>query len=74
MDLTMYACLLCCTVDTIPDEGVQNMLFPQLGKAGMPYAKSVPNLRTINGSQPDPGDLFDRRWLFEVLRHYHAPS
>ena len=36
------------------------MLFPQLGKAGIPYAKSVPNLRVVHGSQPDPGDLFDR--------------
>jgi hypothetical protein len=36
------------------------MLFPQLGKAGMPYAKSVPSLLAVHGSQPDPGDLFDR--------------
>lgn len=35
------------------------MLFPQLGQAGTPYAKSVPNINTIHGSQPDPGDLFD---------------
>lgn len=35
------------------------MLFPQLGQAGTPYAKSVPNKSTIHGSQPDPGDLFD---------------
>lgn len=39
------------------------MLFPQLGKAGMPYAKSVPNLLAVHGSQPDPGDLFDRENL-----------
>jgi hypothetical protein len=35
------------------------MLFPQLGQAGTPYAKTVPNISPIHGSQPDPGDLFD---------------
>lgn len=45
----------------------QNMLFPQLGKAGMPYAKSVPNVRAVHGSQPDPGDLFDRENLGVIV-------
>ncbi|MCJ1402641.1 hypothetical protein MMC11_005861 [Xylographa trunciseda] len=41
------------------DGSVNNAHFPQLGKAGTPYAKSVPSVNIIQGSQPDPGDLFD---------------
>ena len=34
-------------------------MFPQLGKAGLPYARTVPSDRAIQGARPDPGDLFD---------------
>ncbi|ORY11777.1 heme peroxidase [Clohesyomyces aquaticus] len=36
-----------------------NSLFPDLGKAGLPYAKSVQGQRATLGAKPDPGDLFD---------------
>ena len=38
---------------------LKNFLFPQLGQAGLPYAKSVPSITGIQGARPDPGDLFD---------------
>ncbi|MCJ1308958.1 hypothetical protein MMC25_002613 [Agyrium rufum] len=41
-------------------DGADNsILHPQLGKAGLPYAKSVPSKMHIPGARPDPGDLFD---------------
>ncbi|MCJ1476683.1 hypothetical protein MMC13_005351 [Lambiella insularis] len=41
-------------------DGADNNIFhPQLGKAGLPYAKSVPGKTGIHGARPDPGDLFD---------------
>lgn len=30
-----------------------------MGKAGLPYAKTVPSQRPGQGARPDPGDLFD---------------
>ena len=43
-------------------DGADNsILHPQLGKAGLPYAKSVPGKAGIHGARPDPGDLFDCR-------------
>ncbi|TAQ84346.1 hypothetical protein B7494_g7332 [Chlorociboria aeruginascens] len=36
-----------------------NILYPELGKAGLPYAKSVQGKTGIHGARPDPGDLFD---------------
>jgi hypothetical protein len=35
-------------------------MFPQLGQAGAPYAKTVPSKTHQLGALPDPGDLFDR--------------
>ena len=37
----------------------QNPLLPDLGKAGMPYAKSVRAVKALHGAKPDPGLLFD---------------
>lgn len=34
-------------------------MFPELGKAGLPYAKTVQGQLAVPGSKPDPGDLFD---------------
>ncbi|KAF2105822.1 heme peroxidase, partial [Lophiotrema nucula] len=42
-----------------PDGSNHNALFPDLGKAGLPYAKSVQGQRAMLGAKPDPGDLFD---------------
>lgn len=46
-----------------------NILFPSMGRAGMPYARSVPSLNTSPRYQlPDPGLVFDtllRRDKFE---------
>jgi linoleate 10R-lipoxygenase len=37
-----------------------NQLFPSMGKAGNPYARSVPSLSTnMNSRLPDPGIVFD---------------
>lgn len=36
-----------------------SMLYPELGMAGLPYAKSVQAQRPVNGAKPDVGDLFD---------------
>ena len=41
------------------DGSNMNFLFPELGKAGLPYAKSVPGLQPMQGTRPAPGDLFD---------------
>ena len=35
------------------------MLYPELGQAGLPYAKSIQAQRPVNGAKPDAGDLFD---------------
>ncbi|PYH67779.1 peroxidase/cytochrome P450 family protein [Aspergillus vadensis CBS 113365] len=42
-----------------PDGSYNNPLEPDLGKAGSPYARSVPRLKALHGVQPDPGLLFD---------------
>ena len=34
-------------------------MHPRLGKAGSPYAKTVPTNANIYGARPDPSDLFD---------------
>ena len=38
-------------------------MFPDFGKAGMPYAKSCRSVKALHGAKPDPGLLFDRGWL-----------
>ena len=35
-------------------------MFPDFGKAGMPYAKSCRSVKALHGAKPDPGLLFDR--------------
>ena len=42
-----------------PDGSYNNVLYPQLGKAGLPYAKTIQPKRAFHGARPDPGDLFD---------------
>ena len=37
----------------------QNILFPDFGMAGMPYAKSVRSVKALHGAKPDPSLLFD---------------
>ena len=34
-------------------------MFPDLGKAKTPYAKSVRSAKKLHGAKPDPGVLFD---------------
>lgn len=41
------------------DGGNNNIRMPDLGRAGMPYAKSVKAERMKRRSLPDPGELFD---------------
>ncbi|KAL9120964.1 MAG: hypothetical protein Q9187_002483, partial [Circinaria calcarea] len=41
------------------DGSNNNVMIPQLGKAGMPYAKSVRTAKGLHGAKPDPGLLFD---------------
>ena len=41
------------------DGSYNNYFFPDLGKAGLPYAKTVQAHRSLHGAKPDPGDLFD---------------
>ncbi|KAK5651915.1 hypothetical protein OQA88_11574 [Cercophora sp. LCS_1] len=43
----------------MPDGSYNNILFPNLGKAGTPYAKSVRSIKRLHGVKPDPGLLFD---------------
>ncbi|ROT36144.1 heme peroxidase [Sodiomyces alkalinus F11] len=43
----------------MPDGSFNNILEPNLGKAGTPYAKSVRTLKRLHGVKPDPGLLFD---------------
>lgn len=38
---------------------IQNPLQPDLGKAGSPYARTVPKMKHLHGVPPDPGLLFD---------------
>lgn len=43
-----------------PDGANNNPLFPDLGRAGMPYARSVPPSKAVPLSAlPDPGVAFD---------------
>lgn len=41
------------------DGSNNSVLYPDLGKAGAPYARTVPGKRPLHGARPDPGDLFD---------------
>ncbi|KAI8623543.1 heme peroxidase [Xylariaceae sp. FL1651] len=43
----------------MPDGSFNNILEPNLGKAGTPYAKSVRNTKRLQGVKPDPSLLFD---------------
>lgn len=43
----------------MPDGSNNNILQPELGKAGSPYAKSVRNSKHLHGIRPDAGQLFD---------------
>ncbi|KAK0716063.1 heme peroxidase [Lasiosphaeris hirsuta] len=43
----------------MPDGSFNNILTPNLGRAGTPYAKSVRNTKRLHGVKPDPGLLFD---------------
>ncbi|KAK3322736.1 heme peroxidase [Apodospora peruviana] len=43
----------------MPDGSYNNILNPNLGKAGTPYAKSVRPEKRLHGVKPDPGLLFD---------------
>ncbi|KAL8910281.1 MAG: hypothetical protein Q9171_004404 [Xanthocarpia ochracea] len=41
------------------DGSYNNIMFPDFGKAGMPYAKSCRSVKALHGARPDPGLLFD---------------
>ncbi|KAK6536698.1 hypothetical protein TWF281_000918 [Arthrobotrys megalospora] len=41
------------------DGSYNNILYPHLGKAGTPYARSVRPMKKMPGARPDPGLLFD---------------
>jgi len=43
----------------MPDGSYNNVLFPDLGKAGTPYARTVRRMGKLDGIRPDPGLLFD---------------
>ncbi|KAK4442291.1 heme peroxidase [Podospora aff. communis PSN243] len=43
----------------MPDGSYNNILAPNLGKAGTPYARSVRSVKRLQGVKPDPGLLFD---------------
>ncbi|KAK0625776.1 linoleate diol synthase [Immersiella caudata] len=43
----------------MPDGSYNNILAPNLGKAGTPYARSVRSIKRLHGVKPDPGLLFD---------------
>ncbi|KAF4976448.1 hypothetical protein FZEAL_6886 [Fusarium zealandicum] len=43
----------------MPDGSFNNILEPNLGKAGTPYAKTVKSEKRLHGVKPDPGLLFD---------------
>lgn len=42
-----------------PDGSYNNILNPNLGRAGTPYAKSIRTEKRLHGVKPDPGLLFD---------------
>lgn len=42
-----------------PDGSYNNILSPDLGRAGTPYAKTVHTAKNLHGVKPDPGLLFD---------------
>ncbi len=48
---------------------VWNVMIPHLGKAGMPYAKSVRSVKALHGAKPDPGLLFDRSSLLRQISY-----
>lgn len=50
----------------------QNVMMPHLGKAGMPYAKSVRTTKGLHGAKPDPGLLFDCWLHFSHMCGYHT--
>ncbi|EPS42371.1 hypothetical protein H072_3669 [Dactylellina haptotyla CBS 200.50] len=41
------------------DGSYNNILYPHLGKAGTPYARSVRPMKKMPGARPDPGLIFD---------------
>jgi hypothetical protein len=43
----------------MPDGSYNNILEPNLGRAGTPYAKSVKTTKRLHGVKPDPSLLFD---------------
>ncbi|MBE3048121.1 hypothetical protein IMZ48_37575, partial [Candidatus Bathyarchaeota archaeon] len=43
----------------MPDGSFNNILDPDLGRAGTPYAKSVRATKSLHGVKPDPALLFD---------------
>ncbi|SPO03647.1 related to linoleate diol synthase [Cephalotrichum gorgonifer] len=43
----------------MPDGSFNNILEPNLGRAGTPYAKTVRTVKRLHGVKPDPGLLFD---------------
>lgn len=43
----------------MPDGSYNNILTPNLGRAGTAYAKSIRSGKTLHGVKPDPGLLFD---------------
>lgn len=43
----------------MPDGSFNNILEPNLGRAGTPYAKTVRSEKRLHGVKPDPGLLFD---------------
>jgi cytochrome P450 len=43
----------------MPDGSYNNILAPNLGRAGTPYAKSIRSGKALHGVKPDPGLLFD---------------
>ncbi|RFU32277.1 hypothetical protein B7463_g4075, partial [Scytalidium lignicola] len=43
----------------MPDGSFNNILEPNLGRAGTPYAKSVRPIKRLHGVKPDPSLLFD---------------
>ncbi|KAH6886177.1 heme peroxidase [Thelonectria olida] len=43
----------------MPDGSFNNILEPNLGRAGTPYAKTVRTEKRLQGVKPDPGLLFD---------------
>ncbi|QSS53319.1 fatty acid oxygenase [Histoplasma capsulatum var. duboisii H88] len=56
-----------------PDGSYNNVHFPNLGKAGMPYARSIRSDTRLPGVRPDPGLLFDRKLKGDDL-HLKAAS